>query len=119
MFREGYDLRETTLRACAEAGFTPQLAVEGGEMDAVLCFVEARLGAAIVPRMVLSGRLGLRGTRLVRPGLRRTICLARRADTAPTNAVRAFETALLDFLHSTAATGDLSSGVDFISGKAG
>ncbi|MEV5543508.1 LysR substrate-binding domain-containing protein [Saccharopolyspora shandongensis] len=117
MFREGYDLRETTLRACAEAGFTPKLAVEGGEMDAVLCFVEAGLGAAIVPRMVLSGRPGLRGTRLARPGLRRTIGLARRTDTAPTNAVRAFETELLGFLHSAAVTGDLPSGVEFIGGR--
>ncbi len=39
MFREGYDLRETTLAACRAAGFEPRFSVEGGEMDAVLRFV--------------------------------------------------------------------------------
>ncbi|MBN9619224.1 MAG: LysR family transcriptional regulator, partial [Actinobacteria bacterium] len=33
MFRDGYDLRETTIAACRDAGFEPTLAVEGGEMD--------------------------------------------------------------------------------------
>jgi DNA-binding transcriptional LysR family regulator len=36
MFRQGYDLRTVTLQACRDAGFEPRLAIEGGEMDAVL-----------------------------------------------------------------------------------
>jgi len=56
MFREGYDLRDVTLRACRTAGFEPRLAVEGGEMSAVLRFVEAGLGHAVVPSMVLGTR---------------------------------------------------------------
>jgi hypothetical protein len=44
MFRAGYDLRDTTLEACRQAGFTPAFTVEGGEMDAVLSLVEAGLG---------------------------------------------------------------------------
>nr|BFE83476.1 LysR substrate-binding domain-containing protein [Planobispora longispora] len=55
MFRRGYDLREATLGACRQAGFEPRFAVEGGEMDAVLRFVEAGLGVALVPSMVLDG----------------------------------------------------------------
>jgi DNA-binding transcriptional LysR family regulator len=98
MFRQGYDLRETTLQACRAAGFEPRLAVEGGEMDAVLRFVEAGLGIAIVPSMVLTGRPALRGTPLVEPGLRRTIALAHRADVTPTHAAWAFRETLLDFL---------------------
>ncbi|MYR91002.1 LysR family transcriptional regulator, partial [Streptomyces sp. SID685] len=39
MFRHGYDLRELTVAACRSAGFEPEFAVEGGEMDAVLGFV--------------------------------------------------------------------------------
>lgn len=64
MFRHGYDLRELTVAACRSAGFEPDFAVEGGEMDAVLGFVRAGLGMAVVPRMVAarSGR-GLRVTR--------------------------------------------------------
>ena len=47
MFREGYDLRETTIAACREHGFEPTFAVEGGEMDAVLSLVAAGVGIAI------------------------------------------------------------------------
>ncbi|MDG4862476.1 LysR family transcriptional regulator, partial [Streptomyces sp. T-3] len=52
MFRHGYDLRELTVTACRGAGFEPDFAVEGGEMDAVLGFVRAGLGVAVVPQMV-------------------------------------------------------------------
>jgi len=80
MFREGYDLREVTLGACRTAGFEPRLAVEGGEMSAVLRFVEAGLGHAVVPEMVMRDRPKLRATRLERPALRREIALAHRSD---------------------------------------
>jgi LysR substrate binding domain len=62
MFRSGYDLRDVTLEACRRAGFEPTYAVEGGEMDAVLAFVEAGLGVAVVPSMVLVNRPLLRAT---------------------------------------------------------
>ena len=39
MFREGYDLRAVTLAACRDAGVTPRLVSQGGEMDGVLAFV--------------------------------------------------------------------------------
>jgi DNA-binding transcriptional LysR family regulator len=81
MFREGYDLRETTLRACAEAGFEPTISVEGGEMLSVLRFVEAGLGYAVVPEMVLASRPALRQVGLREPGLSRQISLAHRRDT--------------------------------------
>ena len=58
MFREGYDLRDATIQACREAGFEPTFAVDGGEMDAVLSFVEAGLGIALVPGIVLARRAG-------------------------------------------------------------
>lgn len=97
MFRPGYDLRETTLAACRQAGFEPRFAVEGGEMDAVLGFVRAGLGVAVVPRMVAarSGR-GLRVTPLARPGLHRTIALAHRSDVAPPRAARELQRMLLE-----------------------
>ena len=84
MFREGYDLRASTLQACREAGFEPRLAVEGGEMDAVLRFVEAGLGVALVPSMVLANRPALHLATLAPPGLHRTIALAHRSDVTPT-----------------------------------
>ncbi len=97
MFRHGYDLRELTVAACRAEGFEPEFAVEGGEMDAVLGFVRAGLGVAVVPRMVAarSGQ-GLRVTPLARPGLYRTIALAHRSDVAPPRAARELQRMLLE-----------------------
>ncbi|MBP2323598.1 DNA-binding transcriptional LysR family regulator [Kibdelosporangium banguiense] len=103
MFRQGYDLRETTFEACRAVGYEPKLAVEGGEMDAVLRFVQAGLGFAIVPSMVLAGRPGLRGIPIAPPGLRRSVALAHRTDVPPTNAAQAFRTVLLEYLASLQA----------------
>lgn len=97
MFRDGYDLRESTLHACRQAGFEPRLAVEGGEMDAVLRFVEAGLGVAVVPRMVLANRPLLGFAALV-PALTRTVSVAHRKDVTPTNAARAVRETLTAFL---------------------
>ncbi|TPQ18090.1 LysR family transcriptional regulator [Streptomyces sporangiiformans] len=97
MFRHGYDLRELTVAACRSAGFEPDFAVEGGEMDAVLGFVRAGLGVAVVPRMVAarSGR-GLRVTPLAPPGMHRTIALAHRSDVAPPRAARELQRMLFE-----------------------
>ncbi|NEC66729.1 LysR substrate-binding domain-containing protein [Streptomyces sp. SID9727] len=96
MFRHGYDLRELTVAACRAEGFEPSFTVEGGEMDAVLGFVRAGLGIAVVPAMV-AARSGadLRTTPLARPGLRRTIALAHRSDVAPPRAARELQRVLL------------------------
>ncbi|HEU5032036.1 MAG TPA: LysR family transcriptional regulator [Spirillospora sp.] len=123
MFRPGYDLREATISACRASGFEPRFAVEGGEMDAVLRFVEAGLGIAVVPSMVLAGRPGLRGTPLVLadeearrghhgPGLLRTIALAHRKDVDLTHAARAFQDLLMTFLVEAGAAGSLPAGVE-------
>ncbi|WP_329241951.1 LysR substrate-binding domain-containing protein [Actinoallomurus sp. NBC_01490] len=119
MFRSGYDLREATQTACRQAGFEPTFAVEGGEMDGVLRFVEAGLGRALVPSMVLSGRAGLVGTPLAPPGLERTIALAHRKDVHPTHAARAFHETLLTFLAEAESRGDLPPGVSRIAGVSG
>lgn len=98
MFREGYDLRDVTMQACHDAGFVPELAVEGGEMDAVLRFVEAGLGVAVVPAMVLRTRPRLRRTRLAEPRLQRTITVAhRRMDSLPQTAM-VFKRVLVEYL---------------------
>ncbi|UWP85038.1 LysR family transcriptional regulator [Dactylosporangium fulvum] len=96
MFRTGYDLRDTTLEACRRAGFTPTYAVEGGEMDAVLAFVEAGLGVALVPSMALVNRPLLRTTPLVDQDVHRTIALAQRRGSVLPHAAQAMRTTLLD-----------------------
>ncbi len=90
MFREGYDLREVTWRACTQAGFLPTLAIEGGEMGGVLRFVEAGLGHAVVPAMVLPSRPALRSSTLDSPPLERVIAIAHRPVRSLPLAVRAF-----------------------------
>ncbi|RDG35125.1 LysR family transcriptional regulator [Streptomyces corynorhini] len=101
MFRHGYDLRDLTVAACRAAGFEPSFTVEGGEMDAVLGFVRAGLGLAVVPSMVAARTPELRVTALARPGLRRTIALAHRSDVAPPRAARELQKVLLDSERAT------------------
>ncbi|MFE9401461.1 LysR family transcriptional regulator [Streptomyces sp. NPDC006530] len=96
MFRHGYDLRELTVAACRAEGFEPAFTVEGGEMDAVLGFVRAGLGIAVVPSMVAARAGDLRVTPLARPGLRRTIALAHRSDVDPPRAARELQQVLLN-----------------------
>jgi DNA-binding transcriptional LysR family regulator len=86
-FSSSYDLRSATDAAFRVADLTPEVVLEGAEMDAVLRFVERGLGVAIVPAMVLIDRPGLRSVRLEAPTLERTISVARPADVEPTAAV--------------------------------
>lgn len=111
--RPGYDVRLTALRAIADAGGTPQIAVQGGEMDAVLRLVEAGTGVALVPDLVFTGRPRLRRTVLT-PPLYRTVALAHRADLTPTHATAAFRRTLLEFLGELSAAGDLIGDVQVL-----
>ncbi|MFI8998228.1 LysR family transcriptional regulator [Streptomyces sp. NPDC053542] len=104
MFRRGYDLREFTVAACRAAGFEPVFTVEGGEMDAVLGFVRAGLGSAVVPSMVAE-RAGLRSTPFAAPGLHRNISVAHRADVSPPRAARELQRILVRHLTPGAADG--------------
>ena len=80
MFREGYDLRSVTLDACRDAGVSPHLVSQGGEMDGVLAFVAAGLGAAVVPAIAMPSDGSLTAIPFTRPGLSRTVALAHRND---------------------------------------
>jgi DNA-binding transcriptional LysR family regulator len=111
MFRAGYDLRDTTLTACRAAGFEPTFAIEGGEMDAVLRFVEAGLGLAVVPSVVLPGHPGIAAFPIARPGLHRTVALAHRKDVRATHAAQAFRETLLTHIRDEAASASLPPGV--------
>lgn len=96
---ESYDLRVVTDAAFRAAGLSPQVVVEGGEMDAVLRFAERGIGVAVVPATVLVDRPALRAVRLIDPVLTRTIGIAHRSDVTPTVAARAMRRVVL----STAA----------------
>lgn len=98
MFRDGYDLREVTLRACAAEGFEPHLAVEGAEMGSVLRLVECGLGFAVVPEIVMRNRAGLRHAPIASPPLTREIAVAHREVASLPLAARAFRDHLVEEL---------------------
>lgn len=95
VFSPTYDLRAATDAAFEAAGLTPQVVLEGAEMDAVLRFVERGLGVAVVPAIVLLDRPGLQSVRLTAPALTRTISLARPTGVAPTAAGEAMRQAIV------------------------
>ena len=90
MFRDGYDLRATTVAACRRAGFEPTFALEGGEMDGVLRLTAAGVGVAVVPSLVVERRGPLRAVRIAKPELTRTIGFAHRRDRRLTRAAQEF-----------------------------
>lgn len=90
-FANSYDLRSTTDAAFQAASLTPNVVLEGVQMDAVLRFVELGLGVAIVPAMVLIDRPQLRSVRLEQPSLTRTISVARPAYVTLSTAAVALE----------------------------
>jgi DNA-binding transcriptional LysR family regulator len=106
MFREGYDLRSVTLAACKAAGAEPHLVSQGGEMDGVLAFVAAGLGAAVVPAIALPSDRRVTAIPFTDPGIHRTVALAQRNDRALARAARA----LADQL--TAATTEVRAPAD-------
>lgn len=104
-FSPSYDLRAATQSAYRILGLSPNVVIDGGEMDAVLRFVQVGLGVAIVPATALVGRSQLHGralrstprkdTDLAQPNLERTIGLAHRRDTPPGAAAIAMRELLL------------------------
>lgn len=103
VFDENYDLRTTTDTAFKSAGLRQIVAVEGGELDAVLRFVERGIGAAVVPSTTVFTRPGLRAVRLKDPVLRRTVCLAHRSDVQPTRAAMMLDALLADVVEDLTA----------------
>src|SRR6202165_2296286 len=109
LLREGaYDLRDQTLAACRRAGFEPEVALDGGEMDSVLRFVAAGIGLAVLPEMVLAD-IDARGPVAVRrllPRLSRSLVLARRRDRYFSAAAREFFSVLEDTARRRSASLD-------------
>jgi DNA-binding transcriptional LysR family regulator len=96
MFKDGYDLRATTLAACRRAGFVPITAMQGLEMDGALALAAAGVAAAVVPESVVAPGGPLRAVRFRGGSLKRQIGLASRRDRPFTPAGQAFADALRD-----------------------
>jgi LysR family transcriptional regulator, transcription activator of glutamate synthase operon len=50
---EGFVFRKQVVQACNDAGFSPQVAFEGKDIDAIKGLVSAGLGVALMPEMTL------------------------------------------------------------------
>jgi len=98
MFKDGYDLRETTLSACRQAGFSPTLVMQGLEMDGALALATAGVGAVVVPESVIAPGGPLRGVHFRNAAMKRTIGLASRRDRPFSPAAQAFVAALHEHL---------------------
>jgi len=94
MFKDGYDLRESTIDACRRAGFAPVLAMSGLEMDGALALATAGVAGAVVPESVIPPDGPLRAVRFRGGTLRRTVGLASRRDRPLSPAAKAFVAAL-------------------------
>ncbi len=114
MLREGYDLRAATIAACAQAGFEPTFAIEGGELDGVLRMVAAGLGVAVVPSIVVQRRGPLVAVRLIRPTPSRSVGLAFRRDRHRTRAADAFASSLRGFVRDREWRATLPAGVAIV-----
>ncbi|MGJ3403152.1 LysR family transcriptional regulator [Glutamicibacter sp. Je.9.36] len=101
-FSHSYDLRASTALAYKNAGLVPNIVVEGGEMDAVLRFVQRGLGVAVVPATVALDAPGVRSIALREP-LARTIGLAHRRDVSLTRAAAAMAQLLAETAQQLAA----------------
>lgn len=113
MFREGYDLRSTTLEAFNASGLEPTVAVEGGEMGSVLALVAEGVGAAIVPSIVANDRR-LRAIPIRSPRLHREIGLVRRSDRVPSRASGALSMMITELVSRDGWLGPVPNGLKLV-----
>ncbi|WP_308259271.1 LysR family transcriptional regulator [Pseudonocardia sp. H11422] len=95
-FRPGYGLRSIVDAWCREAGFTPQLAFEGGDVETLRGLVGAGLGVALLPPVTRAPAAGVVELPVTAPRTTRTIGLVWVRDRPAPPPVRA----LRDFVLS-------------------
>jgi DNA-binding transcriptional LysR family regulator len=94
-----YELREATLKTCQQAGFSPRIVLDGGEMDTLLRLVVAGVGIAMVPSLVvLHGCCDMAILRVIDQKLERSLGLVWRGDRAASPAARALREFLVEHM---------------------
>ncbi len=94
-----YELRDATLNACQKAGFKPRVVLDGGEMDTLLRLVEAGVGIALVPSLVLQNTSHrITGLQVNDCNLERSLGLVWRGDRVASPAARALREFLMEHL---------------------
>lgn len=88
--KPGYGLRRTSDWWCEEAGFRPELAFEGEEIETVRGLVAAGLGVSLLPAEARRPRSEVVEVEVIAPRATRVIALCWRVDRPETPPVRAF-----------------------------
>ncbi len=75
LFRQGYNLRDTVMRACQQVGFNPRIAFEGEDVDTIKGLVSAGLGVSLLPEITLHGtrEQEWKAVEIVEPNVTRTV----------------------------------------------
>lgn len=94
LYSPGGYVREATLAACKEAGFTPRVVLDGGSIEVLLRLAEVGLGIALIPPLALVGTERLAVLPLRQPVIQRTMGLASRDSRATAPAVLVLRTFL-------------------------
>jgi LysR family transcriptional regulator, transcription activator of glutamate synthase operon len=97
---KNYELREATLNACLEAGFTPRVVLDGGEMDTLLRLVAAGVGVTIVPRLAVQNNNNVVALQVTDMELKRSLGLVWRGDRLASPAARALREFLVEHLRN-------------------
>jgi DNA-binding transcriptional LysR family regulator len=96
---DNYELRDATLNACKKAGFAPQVALDGGEMDTLLRLVVAGVGIAMVPSLVVQNICCEMAVLTINDqNIQRSLGLVWRSDRVASPAARALREFLIDHL---------------------
>ncbi|NJN65729.1 MAG: LysR family transcriptional regulator [Chloroflexaceae bacterium] len=96
---DNYELRECTIQACQQAGFTPRVVLDGGEMDTLLRLVMAGVGVSMVPSLMVQNTCCEMGVlRITDQKVQRTLGLVWRNDRVASPAARALREFLVEHL---------------------
>jgi LysR family hydrogen peroxide-inducible transcriptional activator len=99
LMKQGHGYRQITLRAFEQAGITPKVVFESGEIQVVQALVAAGLGISLVPRMVARQAEGQPAyVALQAPAPSRTLYLASRRRAVLSPAAQALRQACLSAL---------------------
>ena len=99
LYPSGYEMHEVILKACRDAGYKPNIVLDGGDVAILLRLAAAGLGIAIVPQLTTQGIDGIVVKQIVRPNLTRSMALVTKRDRVLTPPARMLLYQLKQSLH--------------------
>lgn len=112
-----YELREATLRACDQAGFIPDVVLDGGEIDTLMQLVASGLGVTILPSLAIRNRDDLVALHIRDQKLERSLGVVWRGDRVASPSARALREFLVEHLSEEHAKFSLRTSIQPTNGK--